>query len=871
MKKEFRVDGMTCAACQSAVTRAVEKLDGVEDVEVSLMGHSMKVDFKEDELNTNQIEEAVKGAGYQASLKGEEGKTEKASTEDDFSFQKEVDDLGFRLKVSIPLSILLMLVSMGPMIGIPLPSFLSGTRGAIAFALTQFLISLPIVYVNRSYFIRGFRALFKWTPNMDSLIAVGSFASMVYGIVVLYQMGDAAGLQNMQELEHLRHNLYFESATMILTLITLGKYLEARSKNRTTDSIKKLMELSADEARLLRGDEEVMVPIEEVQVGDLILIKPMEQIPVDGRVQSGRSTVDESSVTGESIPVEKNPGDVLVSATRNQTGSLVMEATAVGSDRTIEKIIALVKDAATSKAPIESIADRVAGIFVPVVIGIATLTFLVWMFTKGDFSLAFGMAISVLVISCPCALGLATPVAIMVGTGKGAENGILIKSAEALETLHHVDTVILDKTGTLTEGEPRVTDVLTEGISQGELLRIAVALEKHSEQPLAKAILKAGQQEGIKVSSVTDFQAHAGMGVEGTYQGQTVYCGNEKLMKSKGLDIKLLEKRSEALATEGKTPLFVGREKELLGVIAVADVLKNTSKAAITKLHEEKIRTIMLTGDHEKTAAAMAKDLGLDEFRAELMPQDKERIVREEMDKGHKVVMVGDGINDAPALMRADVGIAIGAGTDIAMDSADVVLMKSDLQDVPEAIRLSGATIRNIKENLFWAFFYNVICIPVAAGVLYPAFEIKLNPMIAAAAMSFSSIFVVFNALRLRRFKPEKEVEYKPLVESKKEGSIIGGGVDVDIDQAREENESDENRVKSQKEEEMLKTIRIEGMSCGHCKKRVEDALNAIPGVEAEVNLEAKNALVKLSEEVSNEVLKKAVEDAGYDVTGIEE
>lgn len=652
-----------------------------------------------------------------------------------------------------------MYVAMFSMWGAPLPFFMQGREGAGAFALTQLLLTIPIIWANRPYFTRGFGSLFKGHPNMDSLIAVGAGASLAYGIFALYQIIYGFGFALPQRVDLYRHDLYFESAAMILTLITIGKYMESRSKSKTTDSLKKLLSLRPAQARVVRDDKEFWLPLEEVRVGDKIRIKPGEIIPVDGKILEGETSIDQASITGESIPVAKAPGDRVISSTLNQTGTILFEASQVGEDTTISQIIALVEDANVSKAPIQRLADKIAGVFVPVVIAIALVVFAIWFISGAGFEFSLRLAITVLVISCPCALGLATPVAIMVGSGKGAENGILFKNAEALEVLHEVDTLVLDKTGTITEGKPVVTDIIPLGdYDPQEILSLAASLEQHSEQPLAFAILEKAKEDGTILRAIEDFKSHPGKGVSALLDSETILGGNSKLMTAFGIDISAQEEAIHSLADAGKTPMYFAYDGRLIGLIAARDEPKKTSAKAIEALHKAGLDIMMLTGDNENTASAMADELGLDHYRADVLPQDKHQVIEDLQAQGKKVAMVGDGVNDAPALKRADIGIALGAGTDIAMDSADLVLIKSDLMDVYKAFRLSQRTVRIIKENLFWAFIYNILLIPVAGGILYPIWNISLNPMLAALAMSISSTFVVLNALRLRNFG-KKEIQ----------------------------------------------------------------------------------------------------------------
>ena len=846
-KERFEVTGMSCSACSAHVEKSVAKVPGVSVVSVNLLTNSMQVEFDEGKTDVNAIIQAVESAGYGAFLKQEEGKTVKGGTEEKGTDTKtQVTAMKKRLLLSILFWIPLMYVSMGHMIyeglSIAAPGFevkyLYGNENAITYAMTQLLLLVPILIANQKYFINGFKTLKNHAPNMDTLVAIGSLAAIVYGIFAIYRIGYGLGHGDMALVMQYRHDLYFESAGTILTLITVGKYLETKSKSKTSEAITRLMNLAPKTVTVVRGDKEQVVDAKDVVVGDIFLVKPGEAVAVDGVVVEGESSFDESAITGESIPVRKTSGDKLISASMNKAGFIRAKAVKVGKDTTIEQMIRLVEEASSSKAPIARLADQIAGVFVPVVITIAAATGVVWMLAGMGLEAALSSSIAVLVISCPCALGLATPVAIMVGTGKGAENGILIKSGEALETAHQIDTVVLDKTGTITEGKPVVTDIqILNGITEQELLSVAGSLEKGSEHPLADAIVKYCEENHIILQKAEQVQAVFGQGIKGNVNGLLYLAGNETMMKEHGV---LLETEVllalKAFAEEGKTPLLFANEQTLIGMIMVADVVKPTSQAAIEELKHAGIYTIMLTGDNEVTAHAIQKQVGVDEVIAGVLPTKKEETIEALRKRGHKVAMVGDGINDAPALARADVGIAIGAGTDVAIESADIVLMHSDLSDVGKAIRLSKAVIRNIKENLFWAFFYNSIGIPLAAGVLYPVFGIKLNPMFAAAAMSLSSVCVVGNALRLKRIS----------FHTKKE-----------------------NQKENRKEEKEMKefTIKIEGMACGHCTARVEKALKEIEGVtEVAVSLEEKNAVVKANDNVTEEVLKKAVIDAGYEV-----
>ena len=851
MKEKYDVTGMTCSACSSRVEKCVANLDGVKEVSVNLLTNSMQVEYDEQNLSSHKIIEEVKKAGYGASLSGAENQASaKSDQPKENPIEIQMHQMKMRTIWSFVFLIPLMYVSMGHMIGLPLPGFLAGTENAVGFALTQFLLCIPVIVINRAYYTKGFSTLLHRAPNMDTLIALGSAASLIYGIFAIYRMGYGLGVQNMALVHQYLHDLYFESAVMILALINVGKYLEARSKGKTSEAITKLMDLAPKTAVVERQGKTIEIPIEQVVKGDLVVVKPGESVPVDGMILEGITSIDESAITGESIPVEKQPGDTVIAATINKAGYIKAQATKVGDDTTFSQIIRLVEDASASKAPIAKIADRIAGVFVPIVITIAVVTAIVWIIAGASFEFALSCAISVLVISCPCALGLATPVAIMVGTGKGAENGILIKSGEALEITHSIHSIVLDKTGTITQGKPAVTDISAEEIGERELLRIAASLEVKSEHPLAEAIMDKAREQGIEPIPTQDFQAVPGKGIRARIDGAMCYAGNQKLMEEEGVEYSAALPAVNRMAEEGKTPLLFAKEKKFIGMIGAADVVKPTSKRAIDELKHLGIEVIMLTGDNERTAHAIQKQLDIDTVIAEVLPQDKEREVSKLQQAGKTVAMVGDGVNDAPALARADVGIAIGAGTDVAIESADVVLMKNDLLDVVTAIKLSKAVIKNIKENLFWAFFYNACGIPLAAGVFYQALGWKLSPMFGAAAMSLSSFFVVSNALRLRFFHVLKKNK-----EEEKEESII---------------EEAEKKKEQIKEEKPMKTMKIEGMMCPHCQAAVTKALNALDGVKAEVNLEEKTASIQAENTVSDDMLKKAVEDAGYEVVSIE-
>ncbi len=744
MTGKFDITGMTCSACSARVDKAVRSLDGVNEVNVNLLMNNMSVDYDDDAVTEGEIIGAVIAAGYGASKTGEK-KTETRDT----GVEDEIKSMKIRLIVSVALLVPLMYLSMGHMWNFPLVNlWIKGYEDALAFAFTQLLLTLPIVIINRKYFINGFKTLFHGAPNMDSLIAIGSGASLVYGIVAIYCIGYGLGHGNRELVESYMMNLYFEGAATIVTLITLGKYLETRAKGKTSRAIEKLIDLSPKTAVVIRNGKEKTVAVEDVKVGEYVVVKAGQTVPLDGVITEGNGAVDESAITGESIAVEKTVGDSVTGATVNKSGYFVFRVEKVGEDTTLAQIISLVEEAASSKAPISKLADKVAGVFVPVVIGIAIVTAVVWLLIGKGAGFAFTMAVSVLVISCPCALGLATPTAIMVGTGRGAQLGILIKSAESLETACKTDTVVLDKTGTITEGKPSVTDIIPSGVTENELLSVAAAVENASEHPLARAIVEKAKDMDVKTAE--DFKQTAGRGVSGVVNGKKILAGNYKMM----CENNVTATENTALAAEGKTALYFAADGKFIGIIAVADTVKETSRAAIDAMRDMKLKVVMLTGDNKVTAEAIRKSLNLTDAIAEVLPSGKEAEVRRLQSEGRSVAMVGDGINDAPALTRADVGVAIGAGTDVAIEAADVVLMKSDLRDAVTAMKLSRAVMRNIKQNLFWAFFYNVLGIPVAAGALYWLGGFCLNPMIAAAAMSFSSVFVVSNALRLRFFKP---------------------------------------------------------------------------------------------------------------------
>ncbi|MFI3329563.1 MAG: heavy metal translocating P-type ATPase [bacterium] len=824
---KFNVNKMTCSACISHVEKTVLKLNGITKVNVQLLSNSMDVEFDEKLINDDDISNAVTKAGYPTNLKNHKVKVKQ-------KIEDKTKEMKIRLFISIGFLIPLMYLSMGPMMGLPIFDIFTGDKNAVINTFTQFLLCLPIVFVNRHYFISGFKKLFIRKPNMDSLIALGSGASFLYGVIAIYMITYGQNYDDIHIVHQYMHDIYFESAATILTLITLGKFLEEKSKGKTTEAIKKLIDLAPKTAIRLINDIEEEVLVEDINIDDILVIKPGTKSPVDGIVVKGHSSMDESALTGESIPVEKQIGDKILSASTNNTGILLIKATKVGENSTISQIIKLVEEAGNSKAPISKLADKVSGVFVPVVISISLLAFFYW-FLIGKESISFSLSISiaVLVISCPCALGLATPVAIMVGTQVGATNGILIKSGEALEIAHHIDTIVLDKTGTITHGKPQVTDVFSTNYYNDEyLLKRAYHIERFSEHPLASAVNEYVKKYNFDTAEVSDYNAIVGKGIIGIIENKKVIAGNMKLLDDYNLNNDWVKNKFETLAQEGKTPLFFCEEDKVIGVIAVADTIKETSKKAISLMREMNLDVIMLTGDNSRTAQAIAKEVNTSNVISDVMPQDKELVIRNLQNEGKKVAMVGDGINDAPALARADVGIAICAGMDIAIDSADMVLMKSDLLDAISAIKLSKSVIKNIKGNLFWAFFYNSIGIPVAAGVFYGFFGFKLNPMIAAAAMSLSSVCVVCNALRLKSFKTYK------------------------------------TNIKKKEDNFMNKNILIEGMMCSHCTNHVQTALNKLEGVTV-VTIDTKHAEVKLDKEISNDVLSNTITEAGYKVVDI--
>jgi len=856
--QKFNVTGMTCSACSARIEKNINKTDGIIEANVNLLSNSMTVKYDESVLTEKDIIKVVQDTGYGAS--SAERKKEAAAPDQKSDAEKEFHEMKKRLLISFIFAVPLLYLAMGHMLKWPLPDIFHGEENAMTFAFTQFLLALPVMIINKKYYTVGFKTLFKGSPNMDSLIAIGTTAAVGYGVFAIYKIGYGLGHMDMDMVMQYSMDLYFESAAVILALITLGKFLEARAKGKTSDAIKKLMDLSPKTALVERDGQEVELPVEDVVKGDIIIVKPGQSVPVDGVITFGNSSLDESMLTGESIPVEKKVGDKVIGASINKSGYFKFEAQNVGDDTTLSQIIRLVEEASSSKAPISKLADKISSIFVPVVISIAVISTIVWLILGASFEFALSIGIAVLVISCPCALGLATPTAIMVGTGKGAENGILIKSAEALEIAHQVQTVVMDKTGTITEGKPRVTDVVTKGISDVEMLKIAASAEKSSEHPLADAVVEEAKNRNLDLYDVKNFEAIPGQGLKATVNNKKYYIGNLRLVNEKKININDFEEKSTKLADEGKTPLYFADEQNVLGIIAVADVVKPTSQKAIKEFEAMGIEVVMLTGDNKKTAEAIRRQLGITRAVAEVMPQDKEREIRKIQEQGRKVAMIGDGINDAPALARADVGIAIGAGTDVAIESADVVLIRSDLLDAVTAVQLSKSTIRNIKQNLFWAFIYNTIGIPLAAGVFFNLLNWKLNPMFAAGAMSLSSVSVVSNALRLKFFKPVRMTEEQEKVTGAINNSDDSKVINKDL--------SNINNINGGKE--MKKVLTVEGMSCGHCKAAVEKALKSVEGVEnAVVDLSNKTADVTLTKEVSNETLSKAVTDAGYDVVEV--
>lgn len=838
MQQKFDITGMSCGACSANIEKSLSRQSGIKDLSVNLLQNSMNVNFDENIISVKDIIKSVSNCGYGASIHGElANDSDKAPNE-----EIEIKSMKTRLIFSLIILVPLMYVTMGHMVSLPLPNFLTGIENAVSNALTQMLLTLPVMYINRKFFTVGFKALWHRSPNMDSLVAVGSSSAFIYGVFAIYRMSYGLGIGDFELVMKYNHDLYFESAAMILALITLGKYLEAKSKGKTNQAVKALLDLAPETALVFRDGKEILIPSEEIVKGDIIIVKQGSSIPADGIIIEGSCSIDESAISGESIPVEKYVGSNVIGATTLKAGYIKFTAEKVGADTTLSQIIKLVEDASAGKAPIARLADKVSAIFVPVVMGLAIITGVIWIALGYEFEFALARAITVLVISCPCALGLATPTAIMVGNGKGAQNGILFKTAEALEKLHTIDTVVFDKTGTITEGKPKVTDVINiSAFDDNTLISIFSAIEKLSEHPLSEAIVEYCEKLNIALPNASNFKATAGQGIIGTVNDVKYLCGNVLMMKENNISIpKKIEETLKTLSMEGKTVLIASDTENCLGLFAVADVIKTSAKEAVEKLSAMGINVIMLTGDNEITANAVKKQVGIKTAIAQVLPQDKESHIRRLISEGKKVAMVGDGINDAPALTRADVGIAIGAGTDVAIQSADVVLVKSDILDSVTAIKLSRFVIKNIKQNLFWAFFYNVLCIPLAAGVFIIPFGISLNPMIGAAAMSLSSIFVVSNSLRIRFFKGEK---------------------------------SNSNIINKKIEKEkfiMEKIMTIEGMTCGHCKSRVEKVLGETDGINsAIVDLENKTATINLSSDLSNETLTKIITDAGYEVISV--
>ena len=825
MKDKFDITGMTCSACSAHVYKAVSKLDGVKDVNVNLLSNNMVVEY-DDNIKPSDIITAVVDAGYGAQVASQNKSDNKKVNKEQIN---ESDLMYERLKYSFIFFIPVLYLSMGPMMHLPNLPILQGYENSLNYAFTLFLLTIPIVFINRAFFIKGYKALIHKAPNMDTLVALGAFSAMIYGIFAIYRIGYGLAVSDHELVMKYSHSLYFESAATILTLITLGKYLEAKSKKKTSKALEKLMDLTPKTAIIERDGKEYTVLVDEIKAGDIVIVKPGGSIAVDGEIIEGNTTIDQSSITGESMPVEKSVGDKVISATINKTGYIKYRALKVGKDTTISQIIALVEEAANSKAPISKLADKISGIFVPIVITIAIISAVFWLYMGMSFEFALSIAISVLVISCPCALGLATPVAIMVGTGRGAENGILIKSAESLEAAHSINAIAIDKTGTITEGKMTVKSVEVYKYDENTILQTAYTLEKSSAHPIAKAIVNKCEKLGFDVFSATDFNSYNGLGISCIINGKKYSCGSAKFMTSLGIEYKNKQKNIDNTSA----PIYLAEENELIGIINVSDKIKETSIEAVKKFKESNIEVYMLTGDNKQSAEYTAFQAGIENVYAELMPQDKEEIIRQLQEKGKKVAMVGDGINDAPALMRSDLGIAIGAGTDVAIQSADIVLINNNLLDAVTAVKLSKAVLKNIKMNLFWAFFYNIIGIPVAAGVFYLSYGLTLNPMIAAAAMSFSSVFVVTNALRLRNFKAEKYI--------------------------------------NKGEKEMNVIVNVNGMNCNHCKMAVEKALNSVDGVvSAEVSLEAKNAKVVLSKDVDDNALLNVVNEAGFEAVSVE-
>ncbi len=869
LKHKFDISGMTCSACAARIEKEISKMQGVTDFTVNSLTNSMLIDYDEKVLTPQEIINGVVSAGYGASLPEDNIKGDNSKNNIDSILHEENINFIFRLRISILFLIPLMYISMGHMIGLPLPAFMMGSSNAVSFAFTQFLLCLPICYVNRNYITNGFKSLFKGAPNMDSLIGVGSTAALVYGVFAIYRISYGISTSNFGIVDRYAMDLYFESAATILTLITLGKFLESKAKKKTSDALNKLINLVPKTALVERNGTEIEIPIEQVAVNDVVIVKSGGSIPVDGVIIYGNCNVDESAITGESIPIEKNIEDNVTAATINKNGYIKVKAIKVGEDTTFSQIIKLVENASATKAPIAKIADKIAGVFVPTIIGISLLTAIIWVAIGYSFEFALSCAITVLVISCPCALGLATPVAIMVGTGKGAENGILVKTGEALENAHNVDTIILDKTGTITEGKPKVTDIMAFDIDEEFLLQIAYSLEQQSEHPLAEAIIEYAESKNLKPLEIEDFRVMEGKGISANIDEELYITGNARLIKENGISIESVKRNIDEFAMQGKVPLLFANKTSIIGIIAVADTIKETSPEAIRVLKSMNINTVMLTGDNKITAENIGKKVNVDTIIAEVLPADKERIVREYQEIGKKIAMVGDGINDAPALVRADVGVAIGAGTDIAIDSADIILMKSDLLSLVTAVKLSYAVIRNIKQNLFWAFFYNILGIPLAAGLLYIPFGLTLTPMFGAAAMSLSSLFVVTNALRLKRFKSDNIRALNVMDENKSDVNKGENVVNYCIAENVMINATNENVMKNKSEEKKMTTLKINGMMCMNCVKHVEKALNSVDGIRSVVvNLDENQATFE-NTSATIEQLESVIADAGYEVTEV--
>lgn len=856
-KERFNITGMTCAACQANIERNVSKLDGIKNVSVNLLANNMTAEYDETVLSSDKIIETVVSIGYGAELPGKKSNENKTRNEWDSRKQNTSDELSNmkkRLILSVVLLVPLMYVSMGGMMGLPMPSVLTGTENSLVSVLVQLLFTVPVIFINRKFYISGFKALKKRSPNMDTLVAIGSGASLVYGLYVIFAMAYCVGHSQWEQVHTYQHSLYLESSAMILTLVTVGKYLEARSKTKTSSALDKLIDLSPKTANVIRNGKEITVEAEKVEQGDIVVIRPGDSIPVDGTVIEGSGYVDQSAITGESIPVEKEAGASVISATVNKNGSFKFKASKVGEDTTLAQIIRLVDEAGSTKAPIARLADKVSGIFVPVVIVISLLTAIVWLIAGRGFEFALTNAVSVLVISCPCALGLATPVAITVGTGKAAEYGILIKSAQSLENLHKTDVIVMDKTGTVTSGRPSVKEIvmLDCNMSEDEFLSEAAAAESGSGHPLAAAVVKEAENRNLAVPAAEGFSSESGRGIKASVNGKMYTAGNMRYINENSIEYdSSLNGLVERMSEQGRTPLIFAVNGKAAAVVSVADTIKDSSRTAINDFKKMGLKTVLLTGDNKAAATAIQKELGIDEVIADVLPQDKESHIKSLMQSGKTVAMIGDGINDAPALTSADIGIAIGAGTDIAVESADIVLMKDSLQDAVTAINLSRSVIKNIKMNLFWAFFYNTLGIPLAAGVLYPFFNITLSPMIASAAMSLSSVSVVTNALRLRFFKTKTNELSSQLPSPESSDKKINDDV--------------KGKIK------MTKTLKIDGMMCNHCKMNVEKALQGIDGVSgAVVNLEQKQASVTLDRDISNSVLSDAVTEAGYTVISVE-